>query len=166
MASGSYKGAGIKVPDLLLYAGLAVGAYYVYKMVVKPTSDVTGAVGEGFQATENAYSSLLNTQTKNFDSLSNLFQGVVGRVNQAVVEPTKVSVQTAMIPQSKSNNTSSISSSALNLTSLGSKQAPSYMQNPKNPLNVGFSPSTSSKVGTYQTLDYSLLKNAIPLLKK
>jgi len=165
MASGSYKGAGIKVPDMLLYAGLAIGAYYAYKMIVKPTSDVTSAVGEGFQSTENAYSSMLATQEKNFDSLSNLFQGVVGRINTAIVE-TKPTIQTAMIPESKASNMPNVSKSALNLTSLGSKQAPVYMQNPKNPLNVGFTPSTTSKVGTYQTLDYSLLKNAIPLLKK
>lgn len=46
MASGSYKGAGIQVPDLLLYGILAVSGYFIYKMIVKPTSDVTGAVGD------------------------------------------------------------------------------------------------------------------------
>lgn len=55
MASGSYNGIGVKVPDLLLYAGLAVGAYFAWKTFFKPASKVTESVGGFADETFESY---------------------------------------------------------------------------------------------------------------
>lgn len=74
MASGSYNGAGIQVPDLLLYGALGVAAYFIYKSVVKPTSEITGTVGDVAQSTGKVVSSGENALTTFFDGLSDAFK--------------------------------------------------------------------------------------------
>lgn len=97
MVSASYKGMGINVNDVIIIGALAVGAYFLYKSVVKPTSQVTGAVGdtasslgglvsgtaktgEGFIAeTGNAGKTVVSEIAETFkavtDSIQSAFQG-------------------------------------------------------------------------------------------
>lgn len=84
MASGSYGGAGIDVPDLLLYAGLAVGAYFVYKTIIKPASEVTGAVGNITTGAgsivvtgEDAFKNMLKAEGDFFTQRINDFSGLL-----------------------------------------------------------------------------------------
>ncbi len=86
MASGSFDGktGSLNIPDLLLYAGLAVGAYFIYKTVVKPTSDVTGAVGDVTSSIGGATSSVFDGFTKINDAGSNLGAGFLNNLNNAI----------------------------------------------------------------------------------
>lgn len=68
MASGSYKGFSANVPDLLLYGAVGFVAYSIYKSVVKPVSDVTGAVSDTITGGSNSL--LPQTKEDVFKSLT------------------------------------------------------------------------------------------------
>lgn len=92
MASGSYKGAGINVPDLLLYAGLAVGAYFAYKTFFKPASDVTGAVGDVTSEFGQSLTAPQNTWQAGWGYLTNAINNaskLIGGGKEDNRQPTK-----------------------------------------------------------------------------
>ena len=110
------SGYGLKVPDLLLYAALGVGAYFVYKAVIKPTAQLTETVGqsggtvirevgESAESFANVFQSGLNTATSAFDSFLSKQKAEAKQEAQitnihytAAQEATKAAV-TANIPE-------------------------------------------------------------------
>lgn len=85
MVSGSYKGASINVNDWILVGALAVGGYFLYKSLVKPTAEVTGAVGdiagssaETFDRGAEAVGSFFDVWDTAFDKLKGAVEGIGG----------------------------------------------------------------------------------------
>jgi len=77
MVSGGYKGANININDWLVVGALAVGGYFLYKTVIKPTSDATGGVGSGI-------GTIGRESGESFGAVSDLFQGTVGKITDFV----------------------------------------------------------------------------------
>ncbi len=75
MASGSYKGSSIKVPDLLLLGGLAIGGYFLYKTIVKPTATIG-----------NAGADLLDTAGDTGESFLNIFKSVFDKIGDGITK--------------------------------------------------------------------------------
>ena len=46
MVSGGYKGASININDWIVVGLIGVAAYFLYKSIVKPTSQLTSGIGE------------------------------------------------------------------------------------------------------------------------
>jgi len=74
MVSGSYKGAGININDWLVVGALAVGGYFLYKMIIKPTSEVTGAAGSISKDTSSVFHTLTGESTETYTIISDKIQ--------------------------------------------------------------------------------------------
>lgn len=55
MATAGYGGATFSTSDWVLFAALGIGAYFVYKTVVKPVSDIGSGVGDTFSGIGDFY---------------------------------------------------------------------------------------------------------------
>ncbi len=75
MASGSYKGASIKIPDLLLYGALGFGLYYFWKTFQKPAADISQTGADVIGAAGNAAESYFNVFDDAFKWASQLIAG-------------------------------------------------------------------------------------------
>jgi len=75
MVSGSYKGASLKIDDVLVIGALAVGGYFLYKTVIKPTSDVTNTAADVFGRGGEAIGSGFDIWNTIFDKINDKISG-------------------------------------------------------------------------------------------
>lgn len=93
MASGSYKGASINVNDWLILGALAVGGYFIYKSVVKPTAEIGGTISDTTGRAGEAIGSGFDIFNTIFDKINAALQ----TKTQDTAQPVNYSLVTAPV---------------------------------------------------------------------
>lgn len=153
-------GYGFDVSDWVLIGVLAVGGYFAYKMIIKPTSDITGGASDIVTTIENQFQKQIATLSDLFNAGEKKLIGLGGDFSNLLAQLTKNNQDYNQQLIDKATNAFNKlgTKSTIQTTSgtyyFGSYSAPiMHTTDKNNPLQIGYNPKTNEyNIFALQTL--------------